>query len=79
MRTVVIAPEAAVTLRCLLREAQEAYLAYERKLKEIRNRCQELVGPVDSEEIAALCKDTNAIEVVTHAEYLDDLNKVRWH
>lgn len=30
-------------------------------------------------EIAALCKGGDRIEVVTHAEYLDDAKKIRWY
>jgi hypothetical protein len=33
---------------------------------------------VHSGEFAALCKGSDRIEVVTHAEYLNDTNKIRW-
>jgi hypothetical protein len=29
-------------------------------------------------EVAALCKASDHIEVVSHAEYLDDTKKIRW-
>ena len=38
-----------------------------------------MIGPLKQGEIAALCKDRDRIEVVAHAEYLDDTNKVRWY
>jgi hypothetical protein len=31
-----------------------------------------------SAEFAALYKGSDRIEVVTHAEYLNDTNKIRW-
>jgi hypothetical protein len=39
-------------------------------------RCEELAGQVDSGEFAALCKNTDEIEVVSRAEYLNDRTKV---
>jgi hypothetical protein len=30
-------------------------------------------------EVAALCKGSDRIEVVTHSEYLDDPDKIRWY
>jgi hypothetical protein len=32
-----------------------------------------------SGEVAALCKSSDRIEVVTHSEHLDDMNKIGWY
>jgi hypothetical protein len=79
MRTLGITPETAVSLRELLHRAEESYVAYEKTIAEMRNRCRELAGPVHVGEIAALCKGDDRIEVVTHADYLNEQNKGRWY
>jgi hypothetical protein len=78
MRNIEITPEIACSLRDLLRRAQEAYVTNENTLKEMRSRCAELTAPLHAGEFAALCKDNDRIEVVTHAAFLDERNKGHW-
>jgi hypothetical protein len=48
-------------------------------LREMKKRCAKIAGPMGPGEIAALSKHHDRIEVVTHGEYLSDVNKGRWH
>jgi hypothetical protein len=52
---------------------------FEGTQQELRKRCSALTGPISSGEFPALCTEGDRIEVVTHAEYLSDTNKDRWH
>ena len=79
MRAVEITTENANALRELFRQSIETYSAFENLQKLIRRRSTEIGGPMHSVELAALCKGSDRIEVVTHAEYLNDANKIRWY
>jgi hypothetical protein len=78
-KVVDVRPEAAAALRDLWRKATEAYAMFEGTQQELRKRCSALTGPISSGEFPALCTEGDRIEVVTHAEYLSDTNKDRWH
>ena len=79
MRAVEITTENANALRELLRQSIETYSAFENVQKIIKSRSTEIAGPKHSGELAALCKGSDRNEVVTHAEYLDDTNKIKWY
>jgi hypothetical protein len=78
MRAIDITAENAESLRELFRQSIETYAAFENLQKIIKSRSTEIAGPLRSGELAALCKDRDRIEVVTHAEYLND-NKILWY
>jgi hypothetical protein len=67
MRAVHITPENAKALRELFRQSIETYGAFD------------IVGPMRWGEVAALCKGSDRIEVVTHEEYLGDTKKILWY
>ena len=79
MRAIEITAENAMYLRDLLRQSIEAYSAFENLQRIIKTRSTEIAGPLRSGELAALCKGRDRIEVVTHAEYLNDTNKILWY
>ena len=79
MRAIEITAENAMYLRDLLRQSIEAYSAFENLQKIIKTRSTEIAGPVGWGEVAALCKGRDRIEVITHAEYLDDVQKILWY
>jgi len=79
MRAVEITTENANALRELFRQSIETYSVFENLQKLINRRSTEIAGPMRSGEFAALCKGSDRIEVVTHAEYLNDANKIRWY
>jgi hypothetical protein len=79
MRAVEITTENANALRESFRQSIETYSAFENVQKIIKSRSTEIAGPMRSGEVAALCKGSDRIEVVTHAEYLNDANKIRWY
>jgi hypothetical protein len=79
MRQINIPAEKASTLRELLRRQAKNYEAFEKDHEEIRKRITELAGTLTPEEFPALCKHSDRIEVVSHDEYLSDVNKERWH
>jgi hypothetical protein len=79
MRAIEITAENADALRELLRQSLETYTAFENLQKIIRRRCSEIAGPVGVGEIAALCKGSDRVEVVTHREYLNDTNREFWY
>jgi hypothetical protein len=79
MRAIDIPAESASALRELLRQSREAYVVFEETQKRIRNWTVGMAGPIRPGEIAALRKDSDRIEVVTHDEYLTDTKKERWH
>jgi hypothetical protein len=45
----------------------------------MQKRYSELAGPIEQDEIAALRKDTNRIDVVPHCEYFNDQTKEFWY
>ena len=45
----------------------------------MKKRYSELLGPIGTNQIAGLRKDSNRIEVVPHLEYLNDGNKECWY
>jgi hypothetical protein len=79
VRKINIPAEKATELRALLRRAAKHYEGFENDNHEIRKRIAELVGPLTAGEYPALCKHSDRIEVVSHDEYLSDVNKERWH
>ena len=79
MRAIEITAENAMYLRDLLRQSIEAYSAFENLQRKIKTRSTEIAGPMSSGEVAALCKGSDRIEVITHAEYLDDVQKILWY
>jgi hypothetical protein len=79
MRDIHIEPDTATSLRQLLCRAKETYTAYEGMQKEIAKRYAELAGPLSPGEIAALRKDEDRVQVLSHAHYLNDVNKSRWY
>jgi hypothetical protein len=79
MKVIDISAETANALRELIRRSQEAYVAFDEAQKKMTKRYSELAGPIGPDEIAALRKDTNRIEVVPHCEYFDDQNKEFWY
>jgi hypothetical protein len=79
MRTIEIMAENASDLRQLFRQSIETYSAFENLQKMIKKRSTEIAGPMHSGEVAALCKANGRIEVVSHIEYLNDTNKIRWY
>ena len=79
MRAVEITTENANALRELFRQSIETYSVFENLQKLINRRSTEIAGPMRSGEFPALCKGSDRIEVVTHAEYLNDANKIRWY
>ena len=79
MRAIEITAENADALRELLRQSLDTYTAFENLQKIIRRRSAEIAGPVGVGEIAALCKGSDRVEVVTHREYLNDTNKEFWY
>jgi hypothetical protein len=79
MKGIDISAEAANALRELILKSQEAYAAYEETRSRMKKRYLELAGPIGHEEIVALRKDTNRVEVVPHREYLNDLNRKCWY
>jgi len=79
MRAIGITAENAKALRELFHQSIETYNAFENLQKIIKRRSTEIAGPMPSGEFAALCKSSDRIEVVTHAEYLGDTKKIRWY
>ena len=79
MRAINIPAESASALRELLRQSREAYVVFEETQRRIRHWTVGMAGPVGPGEVAALRKDSDRIEVVTHDEYLRDTKKDRWH
>jgi hypothetical protein len=79
MRAIEITAENAMYLRDLLRQSIETYSAFENLQRIIKTRSTEIAGPMRSGEVAALCKGSDRIEVITHAEYLDDVQKILWY
>jgi hypothetical protein len=79
MRQINIPSDKAIALRALLHRAAKDYEVFANDHEEIRKRITELVGPLTPEEFPALCKYSDRIEVVSHDEYLSDVNKERWH
>jgi hypothetical protein len=78
IRAIQITRKTAVALRRLINRAADAYLEPQDLLHEMKKRCAKIAGPMGPGEIAALCKQHDRIEVVTHGEYLSDVNKGRW-
>ena len=79
LRAIEITAEDAEALRELFRQSIETYTAFENLQKIIRIRSAEIAGTIRAGEFAALCKESNRVEVITHCEYLDDTEKIRWH
>ena len=79
MRLIEITAENAKALRELFRQSKEAYGVFENLQKIIKARSLEITGPLEVGEVAALCKNNDRIEVVTHREYLNDTNKQFWY
>jgi hypothetical protein len=77
LRHINISADKADAIRALLHRAAKRYDAEDGQ--EIRKRMVELAGPVAPGEFPALCKHIDRIEVVSHAEYLNDVKKERWH
>ncbi len=66
MKALDISPETANALRQLIRQSQEAYVAFDETQKQMKKRYLELLGPIGTNQIAGLRKDSNRIEVVPH-------------
>ena len=79
MRSIDISAETANALRELILKSQEAYAAFEETGRKIKKRYSELAIPIGHDQIAALRKDTDRVEVVPHHEYLNDLNRKCWY
>jgi hypothetical protein len=79
MRAIDITAENAKALRELVRQPIETYSAFENLQKIIKSQSTQIAGPLSPGEVAALCKDSDCIEVVTQSEYLDDTDKIRWY
>ena len=69
MKAMDISPETANALRELIRQSQEAYVTFDETQKQMKKRYSELLGSMGTNEIAALRKDSNRVEVVPHLEY----------
>src|ERR1035438_6849148 len=59
MRAIDISAETANGLRELILKSQETCSAFEETQKKMKKRYLELAGPVENDEIAAFCKDTD--------------------
>ena len=79
MRAIDITAENAKALPELVRQSIETYSALENLQKIIKSRSTQIAGSMSPGEVAALCKGSDRIEVVTHSEYLDDTDKIRWY
>jgi hypothetical protein len=79
MKAIDISAENANALRMLILQSQKAYAAFDETQKKMQKRYSELAGPIGPDEVAALRKDTNRIEVVPHSEYFNDQNKAFWY
>jgi hypothetical protein len=78
MRAIDITAENTKALRELVRQSIETYSAFENLRKIMKSQSTQIAGPTSPGEVAALCKGSDRIEVVTHSEYLDDTDKIRW-
>jgi hypothetical protein len=79
LRHMNISADKADAIRALLHRAAKRHEGFAEDGQEIRKRITELIGPVAPGEFPALCKHIDRIEVVSHAEYLNDVKKERWH
>jgi hypothetical protein len=79
MRAVEITTENANALRELFRPSIATYSVFENLQKLIKRRSTGIAGPMRVRENSRrFCKGSDRIEVVTHAEHLNDANKIRW-
>ena len=79
MLAIDITAENAKALRELGRQSIETYSALENLHKIIKESVHADCWTHESGKVAALCKGSDRIEVVTHSEYLDDTDKIRWY
>jgi hypothetical protein len=79
MKSIDISVENANALRILILQSRKAYAAFDETQKKMQKRYSELAGPIEQDEIAALRKDTNRIDVVPHCEYFNDQTKEFWY
>ena len=77
MRAIDITAENAKALRELFRQSIETYSAFENLQKLINETVHGDYWTHAFGEFAALSRGSDRIEVVAHAEYLNDTNKIR--
>ena len=68
MRAIDLTGENAKVLRELVRQSIETYSAFENSKKIIKSQSTQIAGPTSPGEVAALCKGSDRIEVVSHSE-----------